>query len=256
MKICIAQTHSLKGKVDKNIENHLRIIGRAIESHSDLVIFPELSITNYEPQLAAGLATNVENALFDPFQELSDRHSISIGLGMPTKSEAGLHISMLIFQPNSVRTVYSKQMLHSDELPYFAAGIDQTILRIQGKNIAIGICYEALQREHFLSAKARGADIYIASVAKSQKGIEKANAHFSGIAKEFRTPVLMSNCIGPCDDFHGAGQSAVWNKNGDLVVQVDNRSEGVIIYDTESEHVVINTINKENVWQDFSSQMN
>jgi len=233
MKICIAQTHSLKGKINKNIQNHLRIIERAIELHSDLIIFPELSITGYEPDLAKELATDVENNIFNPFQKLSNKNGITIGIGMPTNTVNGINISMLIFKPNKKSVVYSKQMLHSDELPYFVCGNTETCLNIKETKIAIGICYETLQREHFVKAKENGANIYIASVAKPKGGIEKAIKHYPKIAREFKTSILMSNSVGYCDNFMSVGQSAVWNKNGELIEQLDDLNQGILIYDTE-----------------------
>ncbi|MEZ5022087.1 MAG: hypothetical protein R2728_02275 [Chitinophagales bacterium] len=59
------------------------------------------------------------------------------------------------------------------------------LLTIKNTKIAIGICYETLQREHFVNANRNGAKIYIASVAKIKAGIEKANVHFPKMAKEF-----------------------------------------------------------------------
>tara|TARA_R110002167_G_scaffold328783_1_gene535309 strand:+ start:1524 stop:2768 length:1245 start_codon:yes stop_codon:yes gene_type:complete len=242
MKICIAQTKSEKGKVQENIQNHLRIVERVIKSNADLIIFPELSITNYEPDLAKEFATDIENSIFNPFQELSDHNKITIGIGMPTNSTGGVNISMLIFQPNEKRVVYSKQMLHSDELSYFVCGNDQVILDIKGKKIAIGICFETLQLEHFLNTNRKGADIYIASVAKPKGGIKKAYNHFPKIAKEFNTPILMSNCVGYCDNFMSVGQSAIWNENGELIEHLDNENQGILIYDTETEFVKIDQL--------------
>jgi len=235
MKICIAQTKSEKGNIQRNIDNHLEFIERAIKLKADLIIFPELSITNYEPELATELATDIESSIFSPFQEISNANGISIGIGMPTKAPDGLNISMLIFQPNKEKTVYSKQMLHSDELPYFVCGKNQSFLTINGVKIAIGICYETLQREHFLNVKNQGTDIYIASVAKPKGGIEKAYKHFPQIANEFNTPILMSNCVGHCDNFISVGQSAVWNKKGELIEHLDDNNVGLLIYDTKTE---------------------
>ncbi|SDH48863.1 carbon-nitrogen hydrolase family protein [Winogradskyella thalassocola] len=167
MKICIAQTQSLKGNVQENIKNHLNIVKRAIKLNSDLIIFPELSITGYEPELAKERATTIENNIFDRFQELSDKNDIIIGIGMPTQSTDRIYISMLIYQPYKEPIVYSKQLLHADEIRYFSCGTSQTFLIINETKIAIGICYETLQRDHFLKAKEYGTDIYIASVAKS-----------------------------------------------------------------------------------------
>lgn len=235
MKICIAQTRSEKGNIQRNIENHLEFIERAIKLKADLIIFPELSITNYEPDLAKELAKDIESNSFNPFQEISNINKITIGIGIPTKEADGINISMLIFQPNKERIVYSKQMLHSDELPYFVCGKNQTFLTISGVKIAIGICFETLKREHFLNAKNQGIDIYIASVAKPKGGIEKAYKHFPQIANQFSTPILMSNCVGHCDNFISVGQSAIWNNKGELIEQLDTINQGLLIFDTKTE---------------------
>jgi predicted amidohydrolase/GNAT superfamily N-acetyltransferase len=245
MKICIAQTKSEKGNVLRNIENHLEFIERAIKLNADLIIFPELSITNYEPDLAKELATETDNNIFNPFQELSNKYIMTIGIGMPTKATDGINISMLIFQPNKKRTVYSKQMLHSDELPYFVCGKNQTFLTIKEVKITIGICYETLQREHFLNAKNQGAEIYIASVAKPKSGIEKAYKHFPQIGNEFNTPILMSNCVGYCDNFMSVGQSAIWNKKGELIEQLDANNQGLLIFDIKTEQTQKEQLNIE-----------
>jgi len=64
MKICIAQTTSEKGNVQRNFENHLQFVERAIKLNADLIIFPELSITSYEPDLANELATEIKSFWF------------------------------------------------------------------------------------------------------------------------------------------------------------------------------------------------
>ncbi len=233
MKIAIAQSQSIKGAIEKNIKRHIQFIEKAIEFKSDLIVFPELSITNYEPELAAELAKNINDSIFDIFQQYSDTHQITIGIGMPTGKEKDIKISMLIFQPNQKRVIYSKQYLHSDELAYFQKGNSQTFFTIKGIKIGIAICYESLQLAHFLNCKKDDATIYIASVAKSQKGIEKTIPYFQEISSEYQTPILMVNSVGYCDNFKSMGQSAVWDKKGNLMKQLDDRSEGMIVVDTK-----------------------
>lgn len=237
MKIGIAQTKSLKGEIQQNIQNHLKMIRRAIELDVDLIVFPELSITSFEPELAQQLAADIEDSIFDSFQTLADGNSITIGVGMPIRTHTGIKISMLLFQSNAKRTVYSKQKLHSDELPYFTCGDEQVFLKIKDRKIAFGICYEAMQKEHFIQGDQKEVQIHIVSVAKPQNGIEKAYEHFPKMAREFQTPIMMSNSIGPCDNFLSAGQSAVWNDKGELVSQLDSENQGFLIYDIETDHV-------------------
>lgn len=110
-------------------------------------------------------------------------------------------------------------------------------MNIDNKKIAPAICYESLQPKHSENANKLGAEIYLASVAKSENGANKAMVHYPQIAKRYSMPVLMSNCIGFCDNFLGAGLSAVWTKQGQLAGQLDGRNEGLLIFDTETEEV-------------------
>jgi predicted amidohydrolase len=247
MKICIAQFESIKGDVQKNIKKHVRFVERTVEMKGDLLMFPELSITGYEPDLAKGLATLVDDPIFNVFHDLSDTHNITIVIGMPTIAENGINISMLIFQPNKKISHYAKQILHSDELPYFVCGNRQVYLNVKNKKIALGICYEALKREHFLNIIENEADIYIASAAKSQSGMEKAYSYFPEIANEFNTPILLSNSIGYSDNFKSVGQSTVWNGQGKRLNQLNSEDQGILMYDTELDSTKIHTLMDEEI---------
>ena len=145
---------------------------------------------------------------------------------------------MIIFEPNKPRQTYSKQQLHSDEFPYFENGVEQVIIKTEDRNIAPAICYESLQPIHSENAFKLGADIYLASVAKSANGVEKAYDHYPRVAKQYAMPVLMSNCVGFCDNFLSVGKSSVWTKKGELVGQLDDRTEGILFFDTETEEVM------------------
>ena len=239
MKICIAQIRPVKGETDKNIEIHKKFIDLAISKEADMIFFPELSLTGYEPKLAKNLATTQNDKRFDDFQNISDSHNITIGVGMPTKIDSDISISMIIFQPHESRQTYSKQILHSDEFPYFVNGQQQIILTTKNKKIAPAICYESLQLEHAERVFKKGVEIYIASVAKSANGVAKAFKHYPDIAKKYSMTVLMSNCLGLCDDFESVGKSAIWNKNGLLVGQLNEIAEGTLLYDTDTEKVKV-----------------
>lgn len=239
MKICLAQTKSDKGNIEGNIENHKKWIDIAIFENADLIVFPELSITGYEPELAKELATNQTDSRLDVFQEICNLHKIAICVGLPIKLETGISISMVIFQPNLSIKTYSKQILHSDEEKYFTQGDEQIILSMMNEKIAPAICYESLQLSHSEKSNAMGAKFYLASVAKSQSGIEKAFGHFPEIANRFSMVVLMVNCVGDCDNFKSTGQTSIWDDAGILIGSLDNISEGILIYDTEFKTITI-----------------
>ncbi|WP_420149020.1 carbon-nitrogen hydrolase family protein [Spirosoma sp.] len=238
MKIAVAQTRPIRGDIRRNIEKHTALIDLAASAGASMVIFSELSLTGYEPELAGKLATYQDDSRFEDIQKISDAKTITIGAGMPTVSESGIRISMLIFQPNSPRQVYSKQHLHADEFPYFVAG-DQPVFLTKGKQkVALAICYELSIPGHSAYAVQQGATVYVASVAKTLTGVENAGQTLSNIANTCSIPVLMANCIGYCDTFESAGNSAIWNSNGVLIGQLKSTDEGILMIDTETQDLV------------------
>lgn len=232
MRLCAAQCRSVAGDIEQNVLAHIGLVNLAASHGADLVLFPELSLSGYEPGLAKDLAADPLDPRLDVFQQVSDARGIIIGAGLPTAAPDRPRISMILFQPGKVRQAYSKQQLHADELPYFTCGDGQPVLQAGRHTLAPAICYESLQPEHAAHAARLGADVYLASVAKHARGVVQAYAHYSAVARKHSMTVLMANCVGPCDDFVAASQSAVWNNQGELAGQITGAGEGLILMDT------------------------
>ena len=236
MKLCVAQNRPVSGDVPWNITNHKKLIELAVASGAEIIIFPELSLTGYEPTLAHGLATTPGDSRLDDFQTMSDTHQLTIGVGLPIKNKASIWISMLLFQPGKAREIYSKQYLHPDENAFFSSG--QSSVGLLGKNdIALAICYELSVPEHTENAFRKGATVYMASVAKTASGMDKATQRLSDIARHYSLTVLLSNSVGPADGEECAGRSSVWQKDGSLVGQLDDTHKGILIFDTDSQEI-------------------
>lgn len=157
MKICVAQTRPVKGDVQSNIDSHKRLINLAVSNGAEMIIFPELSITGYEPELAKKLAIDPTDGRLDDFQKISDAEQVIIGIGAPTKNNKGVCISMIIFQPREARQIYSKRHLHSDEEPFFVSGESAINLLGDVNKIAFAICYELSVPKHAENAFRSGA---------------------------------------------------------------------------------------------------
>lgn len=237
MKICVVQTNPVKGDIPKNISHHKTLINLAIAHDVDTIIFPELSLTGYEPELAKNLATHQDDYRLDDFQRISDSHKVTIGVGVPIKNSTATNISMVIFQPGKDRQTYHKRYLHPDEEEFFV-GAGSTGHIGNEKDIALAICYEISVHEHAEEAFNEGTKIYIASVAKFKSGIDKAIRRLSEIAQKYSMTVLMSNCIGYSDGQECAGKTSIWNNKGELLGQLDDINEGVLIIDTETQELI------------------
>jgi len=96
----------------------------------------------------------------------------------------------------------------------------------------VAICYEISVSDHAADAIRNGAAVYVASVAKTQKGIVKANERMSEIARSSSIITLLSNCIGPSGDGDCAGQTAIWAPDGSVAVSLNDSDEGIAMIDT------------------------
>lgn len=235
MKIGAIQVQPDTGNIEPNIVKHLTLIDAAVEQGVDLVVFPELSLTGYEPELAQSLAIDLMDSRLDVFQQRSDRYDVIIGVGLPlATTENKVQIGMAWFAPDKPRRSYAKQQLHADELPYFVAGNKQLEIETPAGKAIPAICYESLQPDHASAAAEAKADIYLASVAKPTGGLVKGMLHYPAIARQHNMYVIMADAIGPCDDFISVGQSAAWNNRGELLLQMGSESEGFLLVDTVS----------------------
>lgn len=237
MKICLVQFKPDKGNIAANITRHQAFIHTAVDNGAGTVIFPELSLTGYEPTLARELATTITDSRLSVFQTLSDTHRATIAVGIPLQTETGITISLLFFQPLHAPVVYSKQYLHPDEEPFFVAGKSHFTQMGGQPALAPAICYELFVPAHSDAAHRHGATVYAASVAKAEKGVAAAMQRLPLIAQQYGFTVLMANCIGVNDGMICAGQSAVWNSSGQLLGQLNSHSEGLLCYNTQSGEV-------------------
>ena len=232
MKIALAQTRPFVGDIEKNVELHCRFVLEAVRGEAQAIVFPELSLTGYEPKLAQRLGVTSNDPRLKPLQKLCDAHSIVICAGVPTRASQKVHISALVFRPNEATQVYSKMFLHADELPTFEPGTSYNG-RVGGANgFALAICYELSVPQHTELALGSETSAFVASVAKSQSGVDQAMKILSHIAQVHSIPVFMVNSVGPSDDFVADGRSAIWNSQGKLVVQMNSADQGLIVYDS------------------------
>ncbi|EWH00212.1 carbon-nitrogen hydrolase family protein [Halomonas sp. BC04] len=234
MKLCAVQCASVTGDIEANVARHAELVERAAPHDAELIFFPELSLTGYEPPLAKGLATHPEDPRLDVFQRLSVTHGMVIVVGLPLVTSGKPHIGMVVFQPHAGRLAYAKQRLHDDELPYFSAGERPLLIETREHRLALAICFESLQPDHAATAASLGADIYLASVAKLAPGMDEAYACYAAFAREHAMTILMANCVGPCDGAFGGGRSATWIDRGKRVNTLDATQEGILMLDTAS----------------------
>lgn len=232
MRIAAVQTRPVPGDVPANLERHVRAIERSAAAGAHLAMFPELSLTGYEPTLAADLAMDPDDVRLDVLQRAGDDHGVAVAAGLPLAGSAGVRIGMALFRPGAPRSIFAKRYLHADEEAYFVPGAGGGALEVGGTRVAFAICYEIAVPEHPERAAADGAEVYLASVAKTPAGVAGAIGTLGDVAERLHLSVVMANCVGPSDGAVCGGRSSAWTPRAGLRAQLGPDVEGLVVLDT------------------------
>jgi len=126
LKISIAQISSRLADVEKNIEKHLTYIGQAIEAKSDIIIFPELSLSGYSVKDAVyDVAMKSDDRRLQPFYEASKKISICLGTVELTNNYEAKNTNLFLENGQLVarhRKVYLPTYGVYEERRYFTPG--------------------------------------------------------------------------------------------------------------------------------------
>lgn len=230
LTLAAAQTLSIAGDVPANIQRHLAFMRAAAEHGVQLLVFPELSLTGYEPALAAELAIAPEDAVLSPLREMARELRLTAVVGMPIRlaPEVGVLIGALVLGADGSLAVYTKQHLHPGEEAAFIAGQGGEALEWGDDRIALAVCADFSHSSHPRNAAESGANIYAASVLISEGGYAADTALLQAYAAEHRMIVLMANHGGPTGGWTCAGQSAIWDANG-LIAAASGIGEALVI---------------------------
>ena len=231
LTLAAAQTCSIAGDVHANIQRHLAVMQAAAEHGVQWLVFPELSLTGYEPALAAGLAIAPDDALLAPLRAMAQQLRLTAVVGMPIRlaPEPGVLIGALVLGADGSLAVYTKQHLHPGEAPAFVAGQGGTVLECAGERIALAVCADFSAASHPRQAAEAGATVYAAGVLISTDGYAADAALLQGYAAEHGLLVLMANHGGPSGGWACAGRSAIWAADGRLLAAAAGVGDALVI---------------------------
>jgi predicted amidohydrolase len=196
-----------------------------------LLMFPELSLTGYEPTLARELALLPDSARLQPLRDLARQTAMTTVVGLPLRQPGSdeILIGALVFAADGSQAVYSKQHLHPGEEVVFSPGHGGDALMLGGERIALSVCADFTHARHVQAAADAGASIYATSVLIGEGGYPRDSGLLQGYAREHSLGVLMANHGGPSGGWACAGRSAFWAAGGELVVSAEGVGDLLVI---------------------------
>ena len=227
--IAAAQSISVRGEIARNIQAHSRLIEAASREGVQLIAFPELSLTGYEPDLAGDLAFSPEDDRLNPLRDLAERLGIIVIAGAPVRLETGLHIGSFVLFPDRSVSLYTKFHLGSGEETTFAPCRRDLLIPLGGESVSPAICAEISHPEHVARAAASGATVYLASVLESDTGYARSARRMQEYAGRHSMLAMMANHGADSGGYRTPGRSAVWSDRGQLIAALDGPGEGMVI---------------------------
>lgn len=240
--LAAAQSIPVRGDVDANIREHLRLADVAAVEKAQVVVFPELSLTGYELDLADELSFSEHDARLQPLVRLAAAREIMLVVGAPVRIESSLHIGAFIISPTGVIDLYTKQHLGafapSDspdgivpvaESTVFHPGHRNPLVRMRDTAAAVAVCADVGGPAHARAAAERGAETYLASMFVIPSDLERDLTRLRTYAERHAMAVVFSNYGGPSGGLPSGGRSAIWSPKGDLLAQLEATGSGIVV---------------------------
>ncbi len=223
-KIAVAQIPSIRGDVGVNSETHIKAMIKARECDVSMLVFPELSLTGYEPELASSLSFTTDDTRLLPIIDEAKKNRLTVVVGAPLKRNGFPELGAIIVSPNGDITTYSKIHLHPKEEKFFKSANSHVVHQIANQKVGIAICADTNDPSHVKACKDAGASVYAAGVLISKNGYKADAEKLENHAKKHHLLVAMANHNHPTGDWLPIGKSSIWSPSGQIAVADERQS--------------------------------
>ncbi len=229
--IAAAQSCAHPADLPRNLDDHLRLMRIAQARGVRLLVFPELSLTGYEPTAAAALAQPADTPLLQPLRQLAEQARMTTVVGLPLRLAEACQAADRRPDPRSrrqPRRLCQAAPARGRGTPLLSRR-RRPLLEIDGLPMALAVCADFSQPSHPAHAARAGARLYIASALIGENGYPADSALLAGYAREHGMGVLLANHGGPTGGWKAAGRSAFWNERGALVRETTGTGETLLL---------------------------
>jgi predicted amidohydrolase len=229
-KVAAAQVASIRGDIEANIAAHAAAIEAAAEHEVSVLIFPELSLTGYEPDLAAELAMSAVDSRLEPLRALARQHHMKVVVGAPLHGGTSKPaLGAIVIDASGSTTSYRKMHLGTSERAIFVAGDRPLAFTVSGHTVGVAICADSSQPTHPQANAALGANIYAAGVFLNVEWYGTDVPRLMDYAARFRMLTVMANHADSIGTYVSVGKSAAWAPGGALLAKARGVEPALVI---------------------------
>lgn len=229
-RIAAAQVASIGGELLRNLRTHAAVISAAAAHEVSVLVFPELSLMGYEPELAARHALTASDPRLSQLGELAHRHGMHVVVGAPLVTDgAKPALGAILFGPDGSRQTYAKMHLGGSEPNYFAAGSRPHVFGANGQTVGLSICADSAAPSHPQTCASLGATVYAAGMFLNAEWYATDAPRLAAYAPRYQMLVLMANHAASVGTHVSVGKSAAWAPDGSLLAQAAGTEDALVV---------------------------
>ncbi|HEY0493016.1 MAG TPA: nitrilase-related carbon-nitrogen hydrolase [Candidatus Dormibacteraeota bacterium] len=242
LRVALAQSDFTLGDLERNVGRHRQWVERAKEARSDLLIFPELSLTGYFlKDLVPDLAIRLDGPAMRDLAALSADMDVVVGAVVEEADHRYFNASLYLSHGELVhlhRKVYLPTYGMFDEKRYFAAGDRFRSFSTAFGRVGMLVCEDVWHLSSAYILGLQGVDMIICPSSSPGRGITTderlGTAESYGLlgrtyAQFLTTFFLYCNRVGYEDGANFWGGSMAIGPNGDIIAQQEGSDEALVV---------------------------
>ena len=237
LRLALAQVNGLVGGFKANAEKVKSTCAQARKMGADVVLFPELVLTVYQPEDLLFKKSFIENCR-ETLKKLAPfTRGLTAVIGFAEQKGKHLYNSSALMCDGKHIATYRKMLLPNygvfDEKRYFTEGEKPVRFSLKGAQIGLTICEDIWEESgpgKTLCQKG-GVDLLLnISSSPYHKGKARRQMIIKR-AKSYKCPIAYANLVGGQDELVFDGQSLIVDAKGRIIVQGNSFEEEIIFTD-------------------------
>jgi len=249
VRIAICQYNFTVGDIRGNLEKIKKGIEKSLKEESDIVVFPELSITGYPPEdliFKPQFIEDCQKAMKDLIKFSYDKDILIIaGFIHKLNKKDDIYNSVAIIYKGKLYDVYNKIFLPNygvfDEKRYFSAGNTIPVYYYRGIRFGVNICEDIWYPTgplHFQTLIGDAELIINISASPFHSGKQSYRERMYSTRAGDESVILVNcNLVGGQDELVFDGCSTIYNENGELIGRLKAFEEDFSVFDISTESV-------------------
>ena len=239
LRIALAQINPTVGDLTGNVLKIKKFIKKAEEVNSDIIVFPELSITGYPPEDLLLKSHFIEDNIKAAKEVAKHTSNIIAIYGFVEKENKKIFNSAAISHNQQLLGTQKKIYLPNygvfDEKRYFSSGHSHSLINLENSTVGINICEDIWHPNPTKNLAASGVSTILnINGSPFQIGkIEERKKLLIKRAKENKVNIAYVNMVGGQDELVFDGGSMFINLDGKIQVMGPQFSEKLLVYDLD-----------------------